>query len=994
MTDDDDPKDLSRAERLQQRRQSMRHEQTSGTGPSDNATSSEDPDQSDENEPEETAVDSDAPAREASDSTESEISLDAIDESNGTDVDALRTAAEGFLDRADQAREIDRPDAARLARQAATLLAEIYTGSEEYAPTVRDMIEDVKNALSRVLDEPDDSETGPNLSVLEEKLDLFVGDDLLNGPDDFPSSPESPEPETVDPTPDNDSPPAEETETASHEVPEEDPEQEPEQPASEDSVEDETSPSEDDEDAGYRFDAWDPAGKEVLLEDYLAESREGLEKLTNALIELEEQPSSDRIDEVFRVAHTLKGSSGMVGLEVMEELAHSMEELLDEVRDGSRDVTAEMIDLLLICNDKIEEILDDVAQKEPVQVRVGHLLDGLEGFRAGEDVDLEKIRQKEESSGESDSDDEEDDDSGESAVTETIRVGTDKLDRVINLVGELTINKQQFDNSIKDIDQIEREISRLVDSADQLVNENNLDTDLVEELRLIHGAIRDLDQDVEQASKEISRVNTNLQDAVMQTRMVPIAQLFQKFPRQVRDLARTEGKEVDFETRGDDTEMDKTVIEKIGDPLMHIIRNAIDHGIEPPEERTKAGKPEEGKLVIEAGYEGDLAVIEIRDDGQGILPDAVKDKAIENGVITEAEAEELTDQEAQELVFEPGFSTTEEVTETSGRGVGMDVVRSNITDLNGQVELDSTVGEGSTFTIKLPLTLAIVQVLQVRCGQEQLALPLSSIRETLRISTDRIDEIGHQEVFELRGSTLTLLRLSDVLQISSRRRNHQDIYPVIVAEWGDRKVGILVDEMLEKQEVVIKDLGSVLKNVPFNSGATISGDGQVVLIVDLGRIVQQADELSSETAQITRKPENDSSTSGESRARVLVVDDSSTARTMITEALEGYGYEVEEAKDGREALEIVKQDDSFDLISTDIKMPHVEGYEFVRELRTMDDYRHTPVVMVSSRDTRIDKMRGFEVGADDYLEKPFNPEEALDTFENLLEGASNDSATR
>jgi two-component system chemotaxis sensor kinase CheA len=694
------------------------------------------------------------------------------------------------------------------------------------------------------------------------------------------------------------------------------------------------------------------------------------------------------------VAHTLKGSSGMVGLEVMEELAHSMEELLDDVRDGTRDVTAEMIDLLLLCNDKIEEILDIVARKEPVQVRVGHLLDGLDGFRAGEDVDLNAIRDAEASGSEESNDEDQEDDSDASAVTETIRVGTNKLDRVINLVGELTINKQQFDNSITDIDQIEREVSRLVDSADQLVNKNDLDTDLVEELRLIHGAIRDLNQDVEQASKEISRVNTNLQDAVMQTRMVPVAQLFQKFPRQVRDLARTEGKEVDFETRGDDTEMDKTVIEKIGDPLMHIIRNAIDHGIESPEERKRKGKPEEGKLVIEAGYEGDLAVIEIRDDGQGIHPDAVKQKAIENGVITENEASELSDQEAQELVFEPGFSTTDEVTETSGRGVGMDVVRSNITDLNGQVELDSTVGEGSTFTIKLPLTLAIVQVLQVRCGQEQLALPLSSIRETLRISTDRIDQIGQQEVFELRGSTLTLLRLSDVLQLPSRRRNHQDIYPVIVAEWGDRQVGILVDEMLEKQEVVIKDLGSVLNNVPFNSGATITGDGRVVLIVDLGRIVQQSEELSSETARVTADSGSQTKSADGNRARILVVDDSATARTMITDALEQEGYEVEEAKDGREALDIVEEDDSFDLISTDIKMPHVEGYEFVRELRTMEDYRHTSVVMVSSRDTRIDKMRGFEVGADDYLEKPFNAEEALDIFEELLEGSSSDSAAR
>ncbi|MFB6355838.1 MAG: chemotaxis protein CheW, partial [bacterium] len=702
---------------------------------------------------------------------------------------------------------------------------------------------------------------------------------------------------------------------------------------------DQEEPAMDEEDAGdYLYDPWDPAEFGQMVDDYLAESREQLTQLTNSLIELEQEKSPELIDSIFRVAHTLKGSSGMIGLEVLEDLAHSMEELLDEVRDGERDVTEELIDLLLLCNDKIEHILDTVEALEPVHVRVEHLLDGLDGLRRGEEIDVEEIRSIEDEISQEQQDveeeeTEEEDTDTEESVTESIRVNIDKMDDVINLVGELVIDKGRLDQKIQQLNDLEGEINQLQESFQEgEISERDFDR-LGNEMNLVRRAFQELSNEVEQSTDDMDRVISELQESVMRTRMVPIAEIFNKFPRLVRDLCRQTGKEVDLRISGEDTEMDKTVIEKIGDPLMHIIRNAVDHGIESPEERKKAGKYEEGTLEISAGYEGDLVVIEIEDDGGGIPTEVVKQKALDKAIISEEEAEEMPPDKIHQLIFEPGFSTTEEVTETSGRGVGMDVVRSNIMDLNGSVDLESTEGEGTKFTIKLPLTLAIIQVLIVRIGEREFALPLSSVQENLRIRPEEIQTIGQQEVFELRGKTLSLARLRNVLGYRKTKSWEQDIHPVVVAQSGNERLGILVDELVQKQEIVIKDLGSILNNVQYASGATIMGDGSVVLIVDLGEIVHNAEELSkkgvtqSTSSQETEEPsDQQEATSSTSVMDVLLVEDTETQRTMMKQQLENSGFKVDEAEDGREGLNMAR-DTTYDFVMTDIEMPHMDGYE-------------------------------------------------------------------
>ncbi len=749
------------------------------------------------------------------------------------------------------------------------------------------------------------------------------------------------------------------------------------------------------------YDPWDPQEYGELVQDYLDESQELLSGLTNDLIELEKETDPETIDSIFRAAHTLKGSSGMLELTPLERLAHTMEELLDEVRQGEREVTPDMIDLLLLANDKIEEILAIVENLEVVQIPVEHVCQGLENFRAGEEVDVENIRAMEqELQAESEEETEEEEESssestskksgGDRKVRASIRVDIQKLDRVINQVGELVINKGSLDQKINELKSLESEINSLSSGVEK---RSGVGSSGDGEVELVRRAFDELTDEMDQASRDISRLISELQESVMRTRMVPIAQLFNKYPRLVRDLCREKDRDVDLVIEGKETELDKTVIEEIGDPLMHIIRNAVDHGIEPPAERKKKGKPPTGELKISAGHEGDLIVIEISDDGGGIDPEGVKESAIEKGVITPDEAEEMSDEEIRKLIFKPGFSTAEEVTETSGRGVGMDVVLDNIRNLNGSIELDSAVDEGSTFTIKLPLTLAIIQVLLVQVGEQNYALPLSSVRETLKIEEAEISRIGQKEVFDLRGQTISLLRLHQVLGFDSRAGWAQNSYPVVVVQSGDRKIGILVDELREKKEIVIKDLGSILDNVKFASGATIMGDGSVIIIVDTAEIAQQIEDLETyQPRKATSKTSSSSAPDEElveeeaeqpNRGKVLVVEDNKTTRTMLKNALQGEGFDIEEAEDGSEGFRRCQEQD-FDFISSDIKMPKMDGFEFVRKVRDLADYQYTPIIMVSTLDEKIDKMRGFDAGADDYLEKPFSEEEFRQKVNELI----------
>ena len=380
---------------------------------------------------------------------------------------------------------------------------------------------------------------------------------------------------------------------------------------------------------------------------------------------------------------------------------------------------------------------------------------------------------------------------------QSVRVDIEKLDSLLNLVGELVINKVRL-----------------------------------EQIGITH-RLTELTETLEQ----MDRVTTDLQSVVMKVRMVPVGQVFNRFPRMVRDLAKELNKEINLTIEGEETELDRTVIDEIGDPLMHLLRNSLDHGVEHPDDREAKGKPRTGEVGLIARHEGNNVVIMVTDDGKGIDADVIRKKAVEKAIITQEEADNLDDAEAVRLVFLPGFSTAEVITDVSGRGVGMDVVRSKIEALGGHVDVETKIDEGSIFKIKLPLTLAIIQALLVKVQEEMYAIPLGSIDSTINITPDNIKTVQNKEVIVLRGQIIPIIRLGRLLNVpQSGDKKNEDIF-VVVVHLGDRKAGIVVDNLIGQQEIVIKTLGKLLAGLKVISGATVLGDGRVALILDVSALM-------------------------------------------------------------------------------------------------------------------------------------------------------------
>ncbi len=581
--------------------------------------------------------------------------------------------------------------------------------------------------------------------------------------------------------------------------------------------------------------------EEDILQDFITEAKESLEKLDEEFVELEQDPQNTEIlKSIFRTMHTLKGTAGFFGFKTLEGIAHFAEDILSKLRDGLVVADEEIIDMLLQAVDHIKAIVAHIEEhkQEPVEDTYLEFLVTLSNFAdkvarraqgqapseppsrekppAEESASPEKkpekaAREKAEEKGEPEK--KEPEKKPEPAevrpvspepprkeapkappqvtLTEThIRVDVKLLDHLMNLAGELVLAR-----------------NRLVQLANQKV-----------------------DPELMQATQTLSLVTTEMQEAIMKTRMQPIGNVFNKFPRIVRDLARSTGKKVNLHIEGADTELDRSIIEAIKDPLTHLVRNSIDHGIEPPEERVQLNKPPVGTLVMRAFHEGGQVIIEIEDDGRGIDTEKVKRKAVEKGLITPEEAERMSDHEALNLIFRPGFSTAEKVTNISGRGVGMDVVKTNIERLGGSIEIRSVKGAGTTVRIKIPLTLAIVPALIVVSGGERYAIPQVSLKELVNIEDPEkeIHRIGQSEFYRLRGNIIPLVRLAKVLGQSDGQARS-----LVILTSGTMDFGLLVDEVRDSEEIVVKPLDRFLKGIPIYAGATIMGDGKVALILDV-----------------------------------------------------------------------------------------------------------------------------------------------------------------
>jgi two-component system chemotaxis sensor kinase CheA len=462
--------------------------------------------------------------------------------------------------------------------------------------------------------------------------------------------------------------------------------------------------------------------------------------------------------------------------------------------------------------------------------------------------------------------------------------------------------------------------------------------------------------------------------------MLPVSTVFDTFPRLVRDISREYNKEIELEIYGGDTGLDKMILEDIKDPLLHILRNCIDHGIESPEEREIIGKPRTGKIVLSACHEGSRIAIRIEDDGRGIDPQKVKQIALQKKVITQPEAEKLSEREVLYLIFKPGFSTKEIITDVSGRGVGLDVVKKNVEKLKGSVMVDSEIGKGTVFTLMLPLTLATIHALIIKAGSETFAIPTVAIEETLRVSISQIKRIVDKDVVIVNGRHIPVVRLIDVLGLPSVdvQKHYGAKLPIIILNVDEVRIGFLVDELLREEEIVIKNLGEYFKDVHTAAGATILGEGEVVIILNVSELIKSAKAI-RETHLLEDIKEEQHPTYS-----ILVVDDAVALRELQKSMLESAGYSVEVAADGQEAWEKAKSR-HFDLIISDIEMPRMDGFQFTEALRKDEEYKDVPVIIVTAREREEDKKRGIEVGADAYIVKTsFDQSRLLEAVERLI----------
>ncbi|MGE5314495.1 MAG: chemotaxis protein CheA [Acidobacteriota bacterium] len=610
---------------------------------------------------------------------------------------------------------------------------------------------------------------------------------------------------------------------------------------------------------------FDPDMKEIL-DSFLIETKEILEKLDQDLLQMEQAPDDkELINAVFRAFHTVKGTSGFLGFDQMMEITHKCEDVLNKLRKDELRITSPMMDVIFESYDIMKELITrlDNGSMDPVemdatlskllaisegdgeasvpgakapaakseqelppeiQAQIDELMrgDGAgaeaaepmasdDELNAAEDahVPAEDVRSAQQGrTGEKQKAAAAAGRTPEKAGDNTIRVDVQRLDNLMNLVGELVLGR-----------------NRLSQITNQYAQENE-------------GTM--IAKDLSETNSQIDFITTELQTAIMKTRMVPIGKVFNKFPRVVRDLAKETEKEIELEIIGEETELDKSIIDEINDPLVHLVRNAADHGIEKPSARHAAGKNRKGTITLKAENEGNTIVISIRDDGAGMNPDTLKAKAIERGIITEAEAREMTTHDAFNLIFAPGFSTAAKVTNVSGRGVGMDVVKTNVLKLKGVIEIESELGKGSTFTIKLPLTLAIIQGLLVTVRGNTFAVPLNSVLEVVRIRKNEISTMSGHEVIRLRDKVLPLARLDDLLIVNGDELRDREWMYVVVVALAERNLGLVVDSLLGQKEVVIKSLGEYFAASRGIAGSTILGDGRVIMIVDVNELFNLA----------------------------------------------------------------------------------------------------------------------------------------------------------
>ncbi|MBI3653157.1 MAG: hybrid sensor histidine kinase/response regulator [Acidobacteria bacterium] len=758
-----------------------------------------------------------------------------------------------------------------------------------------------------------------------------------------------------------------------------------------------------------------------LLITFKSELEEHLALINRDLIELERTGMQEEVlHEVFRSVHNLKGAASAIGLAMIQKIAHSLEHLFGAARRREYIFSPAAFDLCYEGLDTMSELLEaELRELElPALVdvefeqRVYQLLESTPGEPV--DADSESPCITENLSLQAPSPVEmmaashlgvKDDSplpttiSGEalaSSQSDSIRIPIVKIDRLMSDIGELLISKNRYEQRLNELEQIGAEVElalkdwsrlrplrrKLSKSVEGKAVQRLLDSLDTHQLRL---------RNINRLSQLLTKNSANdelhlglsvaaLQQEIQGLRMLPLRTLFDPLRRQARDLARKHDKKVAVEFSGEETELDRQLLEAIRDPLVHLIRNSIDHGLEPPETRQQLGKNPEGTIKLMAEQRGNQIVIEIADDGGGINLDGVKDRARALGLFTEPELKTFTQAELLSLIFRPGFSTRTKATETSGRGMGLDIVKVNIERVRGQIEVTTKEDAGALFRITLPLTLSTLHVLLVKSGSQIVALPVSSIDRAVRINPKDTYTVESRMAISFDSRSISLIALDALLGLEESRQAETANWTVLIVSHSGERAAFIVTEILGEQEMVIQSLGKQLKKVNNIAGGGVLGDGSVILLLNPADLLRTVHGSKNQIAITPPKQEERRS----SKRKILVVDDSITTRTLEKNILEIAGYEVILAKDGAEGLALAHTS-GCDLVISDIEMPQLNGFELTKRIKSDARLKRLPVILVSSRDSQQDKVQGAEAGADVYMVKSqFEQAHFLELVESMI----------
>jgi chemosensory pili system protein ChpA (sensor histidine kinase/response regulator) len=818
---------------------------------------------------------------------------------------------------------------------------------------------------------------------------------------------------------------------------------------------------------GSYFDAL-PEDDEVpaeILEFFQPEAEEHLQIVSDCLLSLEANHSPEEINKLFRAIHTVKGSAAQVGLKRLGGIAHRVEDLIGRLRENELDPTPHVIDLCLESVDVLKKTLHKQWTDETeMRTGVDSLLNRIAEVAP---MDEEEVAASNDTAETSESSTAQttpttaaaataakaNKGSAAAAAAKSVRISLSRLDRMMNTVGELVINRTRMLGRVTELERLrdtlgfskERLQGKVVEFQEkyefnrinstrgplspsttptpQMLNSaaagdtsfwndfSELEMDRYDDVNILSRSMTEISADVNEVLSqmggfigrvegdidEFTKLAHHLQDEITAARMVPIGTLYSRLSRAVRDAANSTGKQVELELSGSETELDNNIIQQISDPLVHLVRNSVAHGIETPEKRREAGKADIGRVTLRAYHRGNHIYIEVEDDGHGIDYDRVRQSAVDRGLVSTETASSLTERELREMLFHPGFSTAPMKTELAGRGVGLDVVRANLNLLNGEIEIQSTAGVGTKFVLKVPLTLIISPALFLRCGDAHFALPLAVVEEIRRLRADEIEDVGGKLLTKVRDVVTEVIRLDSYLGLPALEPIN-GYFRMVVANADNRQVGLVVEEVLGKDEIVIKNLGEYLRRVKLFPGTTIAPDGSLILLLDLNRMIasepseRKSIQASASAARIfapgsAAVAKGSIPTDAIDRVQhervVVVADDSISVRKFVGRMLEKNGYRVILASDGLEAAELIAQHGCH-LVITDLEMPRMTGYELMVQLRQSPSTRRIPVMVVTSRAGAKHRDRAMKEGAVAFLTKPVQEDQLTEAVEKLI----------